>query len=51
MKLKAKIQYNGLAFSGWQMQIEGVKTIQGDLKRTLEVLTNRNLVKKILNII
>ena len=46
MKLKAKIQYNGLAFSGWQMQIEGVKTIQGDLKRTLEVLTKSQFGKE-----
>ena len=38
MKLKASIQYDGLAFSGWQIQKGEVKTVQGELSRSLEVL-------------
>jgi tRNA pseudouridine38-40 synthase len=44
---KAKIEYNGAAYSGWQIQSQGEKTIQGELNRSLSSIANTHEVKTI----
>lgn len=44
---KAKIEYNGTAYSGWQIQSQGEKTIQGELNRSLSSIAKTHEVKTI----
>jgi len=42
MNFKLLIQYDGTEFHGWQIQ-EGLRTVQGELKRVLSLLDDREI--------
>ena len=43
MRIKATIEYDGSAFSGWQAQ-DGLQTIEGELETALYRITNQNII-------
>jgi len=40
MRLALGVEYNGTHFHGWQLQEEGVRTVQGEIERALSIVAN-----------
>jgi len=40
MRLVLGVEYNGTHFHGWQLQEEGVRTVQGEIERALSIVAN-----------
>lgn len=40
MRLALGVEYNGTYFHGWQLQEEGVRTVQGEIERALSIVAN-----------
>ena len=40
MRLALGVEYNGTNFHGWQLQEEGVRTVQGEIERALSIVAN-----------
>ena len=43
MKIALGIEYDGSHFSGWQMQINGIRTVQGELEKSLSIIANEKV--------
>lgn len=42
--IKLTIEYDGTAFNGWQIQAKGFRTVQGEIKSTLERICKEKII-------
>jgi len=43
MKIALGIEYDGSHFSGWQMQLNDIRTVQNELEKALSIIANENI--------
>jgi tRNA pseudouridine38-40 synthase len=43
MKIALGVEYDGSHFSGWQMQPNGIRTVQGELEKALSIIANEKI--------
>ena len=43
MKIALGIEYDGSHFSGWQMQPQGIRTVQHELEKALSIIANEKI--------
>lgn len=43
MRIALSIEYDGSRFSGWQMQRDGMRTVQAELEKALSIVANENI--------